>query len=117
MKKLKKGRKFSREKDQKNALMNSLAREFFVRGKIKTTEAKARESLPIVEKIITRAKKGDLNSKRILLKNFDINLVKKIVENIAPKYKNINGGYARVIKLGQRKSDGAKMAFLELIKK
>lgn len=116
MKKLKKGRKFSREKDQRNALMRSLSREFFIHERIKTTEAKAKESLPIVDGIITTAKKGDLHSRRILLKSFEKDLVKKIVEEIAPRYKDISGGYARVVKLGQRPSDGARMAFLELIK-
>ncbi len=111
-----KGRKFSREKDQRKPLEKSLAREFFIHGRIKTTESKAKESLSVVEKIITRAKKGDLHSRRILLEKFDPKLVKKIVEEIAPLYKNRKGGYARVIKLGARKSDGAKMAFLELVK-
>ncbi len=116
MKKLKKGRKFSREKDQRNALMKSLAREFFVHEKIKTTEAKAKESLSIVDKIITKAKKGDLNTRRILLKKFEKDLVKKIIEEIAPRYKDRTGGYSRIVKLGQRRSDGARMAFLELVK-
>ncbi len=115
MKKLKKGRKFSRESSQRKALMKSLAREFFLRGRIKTTESKAKESLPYVEKIITRGKKGDIHSRRILLKTFDKDIVKKIIDEIAPKYKERNGGYARVIKLGQRQSDGAKMAYLELV--
>lgn len=117
MKTFKKRRKFSREKSQRLALMNSLAREFFIHGKIKTTEAKAKESLSLVDKVITRAKKGDLHSYRILSKGFNKELVKKIVEEIAPKYKGVGGGYARVIKLGQRKSDGARMAILELVKK
>lgn len=116
MKKLKKGRKFSREKDQRSALMKSLAREFFIHERIKTTEAKAKESLSLVDGIITTAKKGDLHSRRILLKSFEKDLVKKIIEEIAPRYKEVNGGYARVVKLGQRPSDGARMAFLELTK-
>ena len=109
-----KGRKFSRERAQRKGLMKSLTRELFVHGKIKTTEAKAKESLSFVDKTITRAKKGDLHSYRILLKSFEKELVKRIIEEIAPKYKERKGGYSRVVKLGQRNSDGAKMAFLEL---
>ncbi len=116
MSNLKRTRKFSRESAQRKALKKSLAREFFIHGRIKTTESKAKESLSVLEKIITRAKKGDLNSRRILLKTFEPKLVKKIMEEIAPKYEKRNGGCVRIIKLGQRKSDGAKMAFLELIK-
>ncbi|MDD2913400.1 MAG: L17 family ribosomal protein, partial [Candidatus Pacebacteria bacterium] len=57
-----------------------------------------------------------LHSRRILHESFDKKVVKKIIEDVAPRYKEKSGGYARVIKLGQRKSDGAKMANLELIK-
>lgn len=115
MKKLKKGRKFGREKGQKDALMKSLARELFIRGKIKTTEAKAKESLSLAENMITKAKKGDLHSRRILLKMFDKKLTEKLIGEIAPKYKERNGGCVRIIKTGQRPSDGARMAILELI--
>ncbi|MEA3344369.1 MAG: 50S ribosomal protein L17 [Patescibacteria group bacterium] len=115
MKKLKKGRKFSREKDQRKALLKSLARSLFLHKKIKTTEAKAKEVSGVAEKFITRGKKQDLASRRILAKYFSKDLVKKIVDDIAPKYKSRPGGYTRIIKLGQRKSDGAKMAIIELV--
>jgi len=115
MKKLKKGRKFAREKDQRNALIKSLARALFLRGKITTTEAKAKELSSFSQKIITHAKKGDLASRRLLLRYFSETLVKKIMTETAPKYKERNGGYARIIKLNPRKSDGAKMAVIELV--
>jgi large subunit ribosomal protein L17 len=115
MKKLKQGRKFSRKKDQRRALLKSLARALFLNGKIKTTEAKAKELSGFAEKCLSRAKKGDLPSRRILLKHFSKDLTKKLVEEIGPKYKNRKGGYTRIIKLGSRKSDGAKMAIIELI--
>ncbi len=115
MKKLKKGRKLSREKDQRNALKRSLLRSLFLNGKIKTTEAKAKEIRPLAEKIITKAKKQDLNSTRHLTKYFSKDLSSKIIKEIAPKYKDRKGGYARILKMGPRKSDGAKMAFIELI--
>lgn len=115
MKKLKKGRKLSREKDQRNALKRSLLRSLFLNRKIKTTEAKAKEIRPLAEKIITRAKKPSLNSRRYLLRYFSKDLASRIIKEIAPKYENRAGGYTRILKLGPRKSDGAKMAFIELI--
>jgi len=115
MRKLKQGRKLSREKDQRKALLKSLARAIFLHEKIKTTEAKAKEVSMFAEKCITRAKKGDLSSRRILAKYFSKDLVKKLVNEIAPKYKDRKGGYTRIIKLGPRKSDGAKMAIIELV--
>jgi len=116
MKKRKKGRKFSREKDQRKILLKSLAESFFLKEKIKTTEAKAKEISGFSEKLISKAKKGGLLAKRSLNKLFSNSLVKKLIEEIAPRYKERKGGYTRVIKLGQRKSDGAKMAIIELVK-
>lgn len=117
MRKRKKGRKFSRKKDQRKALYRGLANSLFLRERIKTTEAKAKELRGISEKFITRAKRGDLHSRRVLLKNFSPGVVKKLIKNIAPRYKERKGGYTRIIKLGLRKSDKAKMAMIELIEK
>jgi len=116
MKKLKRGRKLSRKKNQRKALLKSLARALFLNEKIKTTEAKAKEVRMFAEKLITRAKKGDLASRRILAKYFSKDIVKKLVDEIGPRYKKRKGGYTRIIKLGPRKSDGAKMAIIELVK-
>jgi len=116
MKKLKRGRKFSRKKDQRKALLRSLASALFQNEKIKTTEAKAKEVSSFAEKYITRAKKGDLSSRRLLLKYFPKKIVKKMINEIGPRYKKRNGGYTRIIKLGSRKSDSAKMAIIELVK-
>jgi len=116
MRKLKKGRKFSRTRDQRNALLKSLMASLFLKEKIKTTEAKAKEISGLADKLITKAKRGDLACRRILLSYFSSAIVKKMIGEIAPRYKERNGGYSRIIKLGQRKSDGAKMAIIELIK-
>lgn len=116
MRKQKKGRKLSRKSDQRKALFRSLARELFLKEKIKTTEAKAREVSRFVEKQISRAKIGDLSSRRLLAENFSSEIVKKLVNEIAPKYKDRKGGYTRIIKLGPRKSDGARMAIIEFVK-
>jgi large subunit ribosomal protein L17 len=116
MKKRKKGRKLSRKSDQRKALLRSLARELFLKERIKTTEAKAKELSGFVDKQVTIAKTGNVNSRRLLAKNFSSKIVKKIVDEIAPKYKDRKGGYTRIIRMGSRKSDGAKMAIIELVK-
>lgn len=116
MRKRKKGRKFSRKMNQRRALLRSLGRALILKEKIKTTEAKAKEVSGFIEKQITLAKIGNLNSRRLLIKNFSKEIVKKLVEEIAQRYKERKGGCTRVIKLGPRKSDGARMAIIELVK-
>ncbi len=116
MKKRKKARKLNREKDQRKALLKSLASSVILKEKIKTTEAKAKEVRPFVEKIITRAKKSDLASQKLLIKYFRKEIVKKLINEIGPRYKGRKGGYTRIIKMGQRKTDGANMAVIELVK-
>lgn len=116
MRKRNKGRKLARETDQRKALLRSLAQNLFLKEKIRTTEAKAKESRITAEKMITRAKKGGLANIRILRKELSLAVVKKLVNDIAPRYKERNGGYTRIIKLGQRSIDSARMAILELVK-
>ncbi|MDP2909796.1 MAG: 50S ribosomal protein L17 [bacterium] len=116
MKKLKKGRKFSRKTDPRRALLRSLSEALFLKEKIKTTEAKAKELSMVADKIITRAKRGDLAATRFLTARFQKDLAKKIKNEIAIRYKDRAGGYTRVVKTGPRKSDGARMAIIELVK-
>jgi len=116
MRKRKRKRKFSRKRDQRRALLKGLTSSFFAKEKITTTEAKAKELKRVAEKFITRAKKGDLHSKRILLRFLPPKTVKKLAEDIAPRYKERKGGYTRIIKIGLRKGDRAKMVIIELIK-
>ena len=116
MGKLKGGRKLSRKRDQRKALLRALMSALFLKERMQTTEAKARETSVMAERMITRAKIGNLNSRRLLARLFSPKIVKKLVEDIAPRYKERKGGYTRIIKLGPRKSDGAKMAIIELIK-
>ncbi len=115
MRKRKRGRKLSRKRDQRKALLKALASALLLNEKIKTTEAKAKEVSSLVEKFITQAKKGDLASIKLLAKFFPKKIVKKSMEEIAPRYKERKGGYTRIIKLGPRKSNGAKMAIIELV--
>ena len=116
MRKRKRGRKLSRKRDQRKALLKSLAANLFLKERIKTTEAKAKEISAFSEKFITKAKKPDVSSIRLLARFFTSEVVKKLVNEIAPRYKDKKGGYVRIIKLDPRKSDGAKMAIIELIK-
>ncbi len=115
MKHLKKGRKFGRERDQRRALMKSLASSFFMLGRITTTEAKAKELRPYAEKFITRAKNPSLANRRLISSMLSEGVTKKLIDR-AKEYSGRSGGYTRVIKLGVRKSDSAKMAILELVK-
>lgn len=116
MRKRKKGRKLSRKRDQRRALLKSLARALLLKEKIKTTEAKAKELAPFVEKKITKAKRGGLAVRRLLMREFPSEVVKKLVDELAERYRERKGGYTRIIKLGPRKLDGARMAIIELIK-
>ncbi|MBI2640643.1 MAG: 50S ribosomal protein L17 [Candidatus Sungbacteria bacterium] len=115
MRHLKKGRKFGRERNQRRALMKSLASSFFMLGRIKTTEAKAKELRPFVEKFITRAKNPAPANGRLFRKLFAPAVVKKIME-LGRTFSGRAGGYTRIVKLGVRISDGAKMAIIELVK-
>ncbi len=116
MRKRKTGRKLKRERDQRKALKKSLITSFFTEEKIDTTLAKAKEISSLAEKYITRAKKGDLSSRRLLLRYLSKKVVKKLIDEIAPRYKERKGGYVRIIRLGKRKSDAAEMSRIELIK-
>ena len=111
----KKSRKLSRKRDQRKALLRNLVRELFLKEKIRLTEAKAKEISIFAEKLIQKAKIGDLHSKKLLAKKFSPEIVKKLVTEIAPRFKERKGGYTRIMKLGPRKSDGAKMAIIELV--
>ena len=116
MRKRKLGRKLSRKKDQRKALLKGLASTLILNEKIRTTEAKAKEVRPLVEKFITQAQKRDLSSRRLLARFFSPKIVTKLFKEIGPRYRERKGGYTRIIKLGPRKTDGARMAIIELIK-
>jgi large subunit ribosomal protein L17 len=117
MRHLKKGKKFHREKGQRKALFKSLLNNLIAEGKIETTEIKAKAIKPQIEKLITLGKKQTLASLRILISRLSSKKsAEKIYYEVSPKYKNRNGGYARIIKSGKkRKDDGAKMAIIEFV--
>lgn len=115
MRNLKKGRKLHREKGQRKALLRSLGGSLVLKGGITTTEAKAKELRRFIEKKITKAMKGDIATRRYLERFFPKEVVKKLVDETAPSYKERKGGYTRIIKIGRRKNDGAEIVKIELI--
>lgn len=113
-KRVKSTRKFNRGKDQRKAFYRLLCEALFKHGRIKTTLARAKALRPIAEKLITRARKADLASNRMLAQFLTRKTTSILVKDIAPQFANVNGGYTRIIKLEPRKSDSAKMAYIEL---
>jgi large subunit ribosomal protein L17 len=108
-------RKFGRQRDQRKALMKSLAYSLALKGKIKTTEAKAKELRPYMEKLITLGKKETPASRRLLISRVGERAAKKIATEIAVTHKDRKGGYTRITKMVARKTDGAPQAIIEFV--
>jgi large subunit ribosomal protein L17 len=111
----KKGRKFGRETKKRKELLRGLAEALIAKGRVITTQAKAKSLKPYLEKIITRSKKNNVATARFLAGKFSRTSVKKLLQEIGPKFADRGGGYTRIINLPPRSSDGAKMAIIELI--
>ena len=111
-----KGRKLGRNKAQRRALFANLAAALIKHEQIKTTLAKAKDLRPIVEKLITLGKRGDLHARRQALAYiYDEEIVKKLFEVLGERYKERQGGYTRIIKAGNRYGDNAPVAYIELV--
>jgi large subunit ribosomal protein L17 len=111
-----KGRKLNRTASHRAALMNALATSLLRHKRIRTTEAKAKEARKHVEALITKARKKDLHSMRQVMSHIkDKEVVKELFGEIVTKIGDRPGGYTRVIKLGNRMGDAARMAILELV--
>ncbi|BDY13230.1 50S ribosomal protein L17 [Hydrogenimonas cancrithermarum] len=109
-------RKLSRTSSHRAALLKNLSIALIEHGRIETTLAKAKTLRSVFEKLVTRAKAGDFNAHRaIFAKLQDKEATKKMVDEIAPKYAERNGGYTRIIKTRQRRGDSADMAIIELV--
>ena len=112
----KKGRKLGRKTAHRKALMSNLASALITNKKIKTTDAKAKELRKYIEPLVTFAKKGDLHSRRQVLKKIrHKSIVRELFENIGPTFSNRNGGYTRIIKLGFRDNDCAPISMIEFV--
>ncbi len=110
-------RKLNRETRARRSILSNLTKTVIENEKVTTTQERAKETKKFVEKMITYGKKGDLNSRRkalAFLEN-DTKAVKKIFDELAPRYKDRNGGYTRIIKLNERKGDDALEVVLELV--
>lgn len=111
-----KGRKFGRERDQRRALLRGLANQLIIHGRIETTLPKAKETLRFTEKLITKAKKGDLHDRRqIISKLSSVDNGNKLVDVIAPQLQARNSGHLRIERTVVRRGDGAEMAILEFV--
>jgi large subunit ribosomal protein L17 len=109
-------RKLSRNTSHRRALLRNLVTDLLDHGRLMTTLPKAKEVRPLVEKMITLGKRDNLHARRQLQAYLLREAVaKKVFETIAPRFSDRNGGYSRIIKLGNRKGDGADLAIIELL--
>lgn len=109
-------RKFGKTNKKRESFINGLARALVLNGKIKTTQARAKEIKRVVEKLITKGKTSSLANVRNLSVVIGLPAAQKITKEIAPQYINRPGGYLRLVNLPQRKGDGAKMAVIQFVK-
>ena len=110
------GRKLSRPTGHRMALLRGAVTDLLRHESLQTTEAKAREVRRLAEKVITRGKKGTLHERRLAAALLtDEKVVKKLFDEIGPRFEDRPGGYTRMVKLGPRKGDAAPMAVLELL--
>lgn len=110
-------RTFGRSRSQRTALIRGLAVSLIEHGKIRTTEAKAKELRPYVEKLITKGKEGSVAAKRLVMSTLgepDVAVVQKLFNDVAKRYTDRNGGYTRIIKLGETPA-GRREACIELV--
>ena len=117
MRHLKKGKKFHRLTGERKSFLRNLVSDLIRNGKVETTEARAKAIRPIAERLITHARRGDLATRRLILKRVHNKLVAgKVLNELAPSYADRPGGYLRIIKLGKsRKRDGSRLARVEFV--
>ena len=110
------GKKLGRKTAHRKALMSNLASALITHKRIKTTDAKAKELRMYIEPLVTYAKKGDLHSRRQVLKKIrHKSIVRELFDNIGPTFSDRNGGYTRIIKLGFRDNDCAPISMIEFV--
>jgi large subunit ribosomal protein L17 len=110
------GRKFNRTASHRRAMLSNLAVSILEKERITTTLAKAKEVRGVVERLITYGKKGDLHAIRLASRRIsNETILKKLFDDIGPSYKDREGGYTRIIKVGERKGDNALMSIIELV--
>ncbi len=111
-----KGARLGGSPSHEKAMMANLAGSLFWEEKVTTTVTRAKSVRPLAEKLITKARKGDLHSRREILKVIeDTEIVTKLFDDIAPRYTERPGGYTRIVRVGPRRGDNAEMAIIELV--
>ena len=112
----KKGARLGGSPSHQRKILANLTAQLIEHEKVTTTQAKARDLRPYAEKIITKARRGDLHSRRLILAKIgDNDAVTKLFDDVAPRYADRPGGYTRITKLGKRRGDGSEMALIELV--
>ncbi len=107
------GRKFKRDKNERTALFKSLMSSFVLNEKIKTTEEKAKAIRPEIERLITKAKQGSNSARLVIEKSLSKDAFDKMVKELGPRFAKRQGGYTRIIKLGERFGDDASLVLME----
>ena len=111
-----KGKRLGGSPSHQKAILSNLAQSLIWDEQVTTTLTKAKVLRPYVEKIITKARRGDLHSRRLVLRDInDLEVVTKLFDEVAPRYRRRPGGYTRIVKIGPRRGDNAEMAVIELV--
>ncbi len=112
----KRGRRLGGSASHQKAILSNLAQELFLDERVTTTVAKAKMLRPYAEKMITKARRGSLHDRRLILRDIgDTEVVTRLFDEVAPRYAERPGGYTRLLRLGPRRGDGAEMAIVELV--
>lgn len=116
MPKPKKGPRLGGSPSHQRKILANLAASLIEEERITTTQARAKMLRPYVEKMVTKARRGDLHARRLILRKIqDTHVVTKLFDDVAPRYEDRPGGYTRIVKLGPRRGDGAEMAIIEFV--
>lgn len=111
-----KGRQLGRTASHRKAMLSNMATSLFRHEQIRTTTAKAKELRPFAERLITLARRGDLPARRLAARALhDKEILKKLFDTLGPRYADRDGGYTRILKLGEREGDGAQIALVRLV--
>ena len=116
MPKPKKGPRLGGSPSHQRKILANLAASLIEEERITTTRARAKMLRPYVEKMVTKARRGDLHSRRLILRKIQNNdVVTKLFDDVAPRYEGRDGGYTRIVKVGPRRGDGTEMAIIEFV--
>ena len=116
MPKPKKGPRLGGGPSHQRKILANLAESLIQEGRVTTTQARAKLLRPYVEKMVTKARRGDLHARRMVLRKIQNNdVVTKLFDDVGPRFADRDGGYTRIVKLGPRRGDGAEMAIIEFV--